>query len=604
MNKIFLIILVLISFMALFLPFTSAASDFIGVPTSGQVPLTVQFTDGSTNNPTSWAWYFGDENYTGPWSQVTANANFSARQGQSSVVMPDGSIVLMGGRHFQTFYNDVWRSTDYGETWRLMTASANWSARYGQSSVVMPDGSIILMGGANGTYTDGFYEKNDVWRSVDYGANWTQVNTLTIWPQRREPSSVVTPDGSILLMGGWTGTYNGYSDVWRSTDYGITWRQIYTFSSSLLGQSSCVMPDGSIILLTLINGWRSTDNGDNWTEIDLGSNGVQCSGSPMVVMPDGTIIVAGGSIYWGFGTAILHEVWKGTNNGSTWTRLPDLSFARGGSSGIAMPDGSIILIGGFDVWGDPASNVYLYNDVWRLNTRGSSAQNPSHTYTTPGIYPVGLQAYNAGGYNSTQRTAYIAVTALTAPVASFTANQTIGNTPITIQLNDTSTGGAPTSWNWSFGDGTWFNTTDPLLRNGTKTYTSAGSYNVRLLVSNTAGENMTIPGTNIVASSMNIYSISPNICNNTVSLPVTITGANFTTTDTVVLTNTSFSIPGSITFQNNTTIKCTFPLSGALTRIFQLKIKKTDGNFNIMKNALHHHQRNSGHLLHHPGQRV
>ena len=36
--------------------------DFIGSPTSGSAPLTVVFTDGSTNTPTSWSWNFGDGN--------------------------------------------------------------------------------------------------------------------------------------------------------------------------------------------------------------------------------------------------------------------------------------------------------------------------------------------------------------------------------------------------------------------------------------------------------------------------------------------------------------------------------------------------------------
>jgi PKD repeat protein len=35
-------------------------ADFTGIPTSGSAPLSVVFSDASTNTPTSWAWDFGD----------------------------------------------------------------------------------------------------------------------------------------------------------------------------------------------------------------------------------------------------------------------------------------------------------------------------------------------------------------------------------------------------------------------------------------------------------------------------------------------------------------------------------------------------------------
>ncbi len=39
---------------------TAPSADFSGSPTSGDAPLTVNFTDLSTNNPASWSWDFGD----------------------------------------------------------------------------------------------------------------------------------------------------------------------------------------------------------------------------------------------------------------------------------------------------------------------------------------------------------------------------------------------------------------------------------------------------------------------------------------------------------------------------------------------------------------
>jgi len=251
-------------------------ANFTANVTTGNAPLTVAFTDTSIGSPTGWTWFFGDENYRVSWTQQTAHAGWSGRNGHSSVAMPDGSIVLMGGAPSSGVKNDVWRSSDNGATWTQQTASAGWSERFFPTSVAMADGSIVLTGGESSG------AMNDVWLSSDNGATWTQVNSSAEWAQRNGHTSVAMPDGSIILMGG----------------------------------------------------------------------------------------SAGGTI--------------------------------------------------------------LKNDVWRFVPIGSSAQNPSHTYTTPGIYPVALQAYNTGGYNNMRKTGYITVT--TAPITEPTIT---GITPST-GINTTS----------------------------------------------------------------------------------------------------------------------------------------------------------------------
>jgi hypothetical protein len=107
---------------------TPPVADFTADVTGGIAPLTVQFTDLSSEDPTGWAWYFGDENFANPWAQMTNR--LGQRYAHTSVALPDGSIVLMGGYNTSgILVNDVWRSTDNGATWTQMTASAGWSAR-------------------------------------------------------------------------------------------------------------------------------------------------------------------------------------------------------------------------------------------------------------------------------------------------------------------------------------------------------------------------------------------------------------------------------------------------------------------------------------------
>jgi len=215
----------------------------------------------------------------------------------------------------------VWRSIDTGATW-MQLPDAGWTARTSHSSVVMPDGSIVLTGGWD---SSGY--KNDVWWSTNNGTTWAQVNASAGWLVRGSHTSVAMPDGSIVLMGG----YSSKNDVWRSMDNGATWTQV--------------------------------------------------------------------------------------NASAGWT-------GRYGHSSVAMPDGSIVLMGG-------TTGGSWKNDVWRFMPAGSSARNPSHTYTKPGTYQVALQAYNAGGYNSTRKTGYITVTGSSSGTPVHNLNTGLNYTTIT-----------------------------------------------------------------------------------------------------------------------------------------------------------------------------
>jgi PKD repeat protein len=411
--------------------------------TSGLEPLTVSFTDHSLNNPTNWAWYFGDENYTAPWTQMNASSGWQAREDSSSVVMPDGSIVLMGGSSGSIYYNDVWRSTDNGTTWTQQTASAGWSARYDHSSVAMPDGSIVLMGGVDG----GSIYYNDVWRSADNGATWTLMNASAGWSPRAGHSSVVMPDGSIVLMGG---SYQ--NDTWRSTDLGKHWTQMSASAGWTAREwhSSVALPDGSIVLMggddgTLRNDvWRSTDDGATWSQLpDAGWSRRRLHSS--VAMPDGSIVVTGGYATGPLGTGFSQEVWRSADDGATWTQLPDAAWpARYSHSSVAMPDGSIILTGGW-------TGSTFMNDTWRFQPFvGSSAQDPVHTYTVPGHYTVALQVSNAYGVNASVWTNAISVTG-PKPIPRFSVNVTYSPVPLTASFTDHSLN-TPTGRAWYFGD--------------------------------------------------------------------------------------------------------------------------------------------------------
>jgi len=401
--------------------YPSPTADFTSDTTSGPVPLTVQFTDTSTGFPTGWAWFFGDEDYTETWTEQSASAGWTAGPGSDGAVLPDGSIVLVR--------NGVWRSTDQGISWTQVNPSPPFSDG---DTVAMPDGTMLHM-----NYMGAGWHTGILWKSTDKGSTWTWVNMTTSWDSGSQYTNledcVVLPDGTILLT-----IYHAMAGEWtalmRSTDQGITWTGIGSIAwSPRTHFDLAAMPDGSTIATggynwtdTYNDVWRSTDKGTTWIQQTANAGWTPRYDHTSVAMPDGSIVLMGG-----YGSSIpgRDEVWRSTDNGATWTLLTSNADwpARTGATSVAMPDGSIVLMGG-----EQTPGFGPYNDVWRLVPTGSSVQNPSHTYNTTGTYQVALQIYNDAGYGSVRKPAYITAEPPGRAEAIANGNSYLGQNPQTI----------------------------------------------------------------------------------------------------------------------------------------------------------------------------
>jgi PKD repeat protein len=117
---------------------------------------------------------------------------------------------------------------------------------------------------------------------------------------------------------------------------------------------------------------------------------------------------------------------------------------------------------------------------------GSGARNPSHDFAA-GTYDIRLTASNPGGSNNVTRTGYINVNEVpVAPVAGFTANKRSGTPPLTVGFVDLSSGTGPLTYAWDFdNDGS----TDSTNQSPLHSYTTIGTYTVKLTVTNDIGVN-------------------------------------------------------------------------------------------------------------------
>lgn len=111
-----------------------------------------------------------------------------------------------------------------------------------------------------------------------------------------------------------------------------------------------------------------------------------------------------------------------------------------------------------------------------------TAENPTFTYTVPGIYDVTLVITDAHGCKDTLvRPDYITVLG---PLADFDATPVTGCAPLGVQFSDSSVAfNSPIiSYNWQFGDGDSATTASPY-----HTYQQTGTYDVALTVTDGNG---------------------------------------------------------------------------------------------------------------------
>ncbi|HUK38389.1 MAG TPA: DUF2341 domain-containing protein [Methanomicrobiales archaeon] len=157
--------------------------------------------------------------------------------------------------------------------------------------------------------------------------------------------------------------------------------------------------------------------------------------------------------------------------------------------------------------------------AWDFGDSGTSTlQNPAHVYTAAGTYTVSLTATNGDGSNKLVKQNYITVTPKTPPVAAFTANVTTGPAPLAVAFTDQSTN-TPTAWAWDFGDsGT------STLQNPAHVYTAAGTYTVKLTVTNADGSSTASKATYVtVLSSLPVAGFSGTPTSGKQPLTVTFT---------------------------------------------------------------------------------
>ncbi len=412
--------------------------------TSGNAPLNVAFTDTSTNIPTAWNWSFGD----GTTNATVKNPTHTYSTAENYTV----TLTVSNAAGSNTTTNPSYINVGTAATTQKPVASFNSNVTSGNAplNVAFTDTSTSIPTAWNWSFGDGT-------------TNATVKNPVHTYSTAENYTVTLTVSNA---AGSNTTTKPSYINVGTSA---TTQKPVASFNSNVTSGNAplnIAFTDTSTSIPTSWN-WSFGDGTTNAT-VKNPTHTYSAPGNYTVAL---TVSNSAGSnttikpSYVNLGTAIT-------------TQKPVSSFGSNVTSGTAPLN---------VLFTDTSTNTpTAWNWSFGDGTANSTIKNPTHTYSAAGNYTVALTVSNSAGSNATTKASYIKVTANTPPnvakpVVSFWASRTSGTAPITLGFTDASTG-SPTSWKWSFGDGTY-----STLKNPRHTYSKAGTYSITLTASNAAG---------------------------------------------------------------------------------------------------------------------
>jgi len=398
-------------------------ADFSGTPTNGQEPLTVAFTDLSTNSPTAWSWTFGDSTtstvrnpshtYTNAGSYTVSlkatNAggnNTKTKTGYINVttqppVANFSATPTNGPAPLAVQFTDT--STNVPTSWAWTFGDGNSSTAQSPSHTYTAAGDYTVSltatnSGGNNTKTITNYIA-----VAASGEAFAYPDTIITWPN----PGVTLISGTLADLKTDDGIYQVYRCDTSNQRYELAYTADTPFTPSQVSKitieyqakksRSDTPTSGNVFARNSSGGWPSigswvpgtSDTDYSWytTAVStyMDSNGV--IGFELCTCPAG-------------GNTNNYDISTDKLRFRLQLNVPVANFSATPTSGLK----SLAVTFTDTSTGSPTSWSWNFGD-----STTSTVHNPSHTYTNQGLYTVALTATNAAGSNTMTKTNYIRV---------------------------------------------------------------------------------------------------------------------------------------------------------------------------------------------------
>ncbi len=344
-------------------PFMAAHAHLLA---NGEVLFWPSFDLG--NNPTLW------NPVTNTFSTPPAAAYNIFCSGHS--FQPDGTLLVTGGHDGSSGYGYPYASI-YDPVRNVWTQTSNMSnARWYPTNTTLANGDVLVV---SGEITPGVTNTlPQIWHSAT--ASWINLSSAQ-FQQPDYPIMFVAPNGQVFNAGPDQTTW------YLNTSGTGAWTTVGNFNyNGTRDYGSAVIFDGKV----LIAGGDGSDNSaaTNTAEIiDLNASSpawqfTSSMANPrrqanLTLLPDGKVLVTGGSLGYGFDNALYPvypaEMWDPATG--TWSTMASITTYRGyHSTALLLPDGRVLSAGGEET----GASAEIYSPPYLFNgTRPSITSAPS-----------------------------------------------------------------------------------------------------------------------------------------------------------------------------------------------------------------------------------
>ncbi len=481
-------------------------ANFTATPLSGCAPLVVNFQDLSTNTPTSWSWDFGNSNTSTLQNPTVSFLNPGIYTVKLTATNGSGSNTLT-----RTAYITVYESPTANFSQDVTTGCFPLTVHF-------TDQSSPGTGNTN-TIWDWDFGNGNISSQQNPVAVYTASGLFTVTLQVTNDkgcSKSISKTSLINVTPGVTASFN------HSPPVSCTPPETITFTNTTTGTGiiNWAWDFGDAGTSTLQNPLHTYTAAGSYTVQLVATSSGGCSDTARTTVP---IIIGGTLTSFSFSSPVCINLPVSFTNTSTPAPVSSSwKFGDGGTSTQNSPTHTYSTAGVFPVKlintyngcvdsvtqnitvaPKPAADFKAPDTVmcqppltthfqdltpgavaweWDFGDGGTStAQNPAHTYTSFGNYNVRLIVTSAAGCSDTiTKNAYVRIRRAVMTIPNLPA---AGCVPFTINPAPVINTYDPiASWDWDFGDGGTSTLPAP-----SHTYITQGTYNVRLIITTTAG---------------------------------------------------------------------------------------------------------------------